>query len=112
MTRRVPCFIPLLVTAHILFACVIWAAEVVQGKCTGYSPSDGTIQIEEFDTHFTKEAPYGKSKGMVSVFDSSKAKIGIRPEPGDVLRIVYILEGGSKKALKVMNVSKQDLRQK
>jgi hypothetical protein len=110
MTRRAPCFILFLVAAHILFAVATWAAEVAQGKCVGYRPSDGTIQIEEFDTHFTKDAPYGKSKGMVSAFDSSKAKIGIRPEPGDVLRIVYILEGGSKKAIKVMNVSKQDLR--
>jgi hypothetical protein len=49
---------------------------------------------------------------MIFAFDSSKAKIVLRPEPGDVLRIVYILEGGSRKALKVMNVSKQDLRKK
>jgi hypothetical protein len=112
MYRRSPYIILFVATAHVLFACSGWAAEVVQGRCIAYSPSDGTIKVEELDTHFTKEEPYGKSKAMVSVFDSSKAKIGIRPEPGDVLRIVYILEGGSKKALKVMNVSKQDLRKK
>ncbi len=112
MCRRVSCLILFMVTAHVFFSCSGWAAEVVQGKCIGYRPSDGTIQVEELDTHFTKETPYGKSKAMVSVFDSSAAKIGIRPDPGDVLRIVYIFEGGSKKALKVMNVSKQDLRKK
>jgi hypothetical protein len=112
MTRRISCFALMLLTTQILSGSATWAAEVAQGRCIGYSPSDGTIQIEEFDTHFTSEAPYGQSKGMVSAFDSSQAKIGIRPEAGDVLRIVYILEGGSKRALKVMNVSKQDLRKK
>ena len=36
----------------------------------------------------------------------------IPPEPGDILRIAFVVEGEKKKAAKVMNVSKQDLRKK
>jgi hypothetical protein len=32
------------------------------------------------------------------------------PEAGDILRISYVIEGNSKVALKIMNVSKQDLK--
>jgi hypothetical protein len=36
--------------------------------------------------------------------------IGIPPEAGDVLRIAYDVKGTDRVALRVMNVTKQDLR--
>lgn len=88
------------------------ASEVAQGKCTEYNKDAMTIVIEEYDLNFSKETPYGKPTGIMSVFDAKIAKIGIPPAVGDVLRISYKPEGEAKIALKVMNVSKQDLRKK
>ena len=88
------------------------ASEVVQGKCIEYNTELKIIKLEEYDTNFGKEAPYGQSTGIVSEFNCSKAKIGIRPEPGDILRIAFKIDGDAKMAIKVMNVSKQDLRKK
>lgn len=88
------------------------ASEVVQGKCLEYNAESKIIKLEEFDTNFDKEAPYGQSTGIVSEFDFSTAKIGITPEPGDILRIAFKINGEAKVAIKVMNVSKQDLRKK
>jgi len=36
--------------------------------------------------------------------------VGLSPAPGDVIRVAYKVQGSSFLALKVMNVSKQDLR--
>jgi hypothetical protein len=90
-----------------------FAAEVAQGKCLEYDKGKNELTIQEYDTEFSKEAPYGKPTMAVSRFDVSNAKIGIDPQPGDILRIAYEkADGKVKKALKVMNVSKQDLRKK
>ncbi|MCF8053214.1 MAG: hypothetical protein K9L59_18410 [Desulfobacterales bacterium] len=88
------------------------AAEVAQGKCLAYSAEDKTIRIEEFDINFSHDAPYGNPTGIVSEYDLSRAKVGIFPEGGDVVRIAYVIENDQKVALKVMNVSKQDIRRK
>ena len=88
------------------------AAEVCQGKCISFAPDSGSIRIEEFDTNFSQEAPYGNATGIIAEIDCRNAKIGIVPEPGDVVRIAYDIQGDRKVALKVMNVSKQDLRRK
>jgi hypothetical protein len=55
-------------------------------------------ETKKYNTNFTNETAYGRGHEIFA-FDSSKAKIVIRPEPGDFLRIVYILEGGGRKAL-------------
>ena len=86
------------------------AAEVSQGKVV--QASKEKITIEEYDINFSKEAPYGKATGIVTEFDLAKAKVGIPPEAGDILRIAYVVDGNTNMALKVMNVSKQDLRNK
>ncbi len=88
------------------------ASEVAQGKCVEFNTDAGTLTIEEYDLNINKQTPYGKPTGVISVFDAKNAKIGISPSPGDVLRISYKPEGTGKQALKVMNVSKQDLRKK
>ncbi|EFL51115.1 hypothetical protein DesfrDRAFT_2060 [Solidesulfovibrio fructosivorans JJ]] len=88
------------------------AFSVVQGKCLESNNAQKTIKVEAYDTNFGPESPYGKSTGILTVYDVSEAKIGIPPQPGDILRIAYTVEGEKKKAAKVMNVSKQDLRKK
>ena len=96
----------------LLFSGTAAAADVAQGKCMQYDTSGKRIVLEEYNTELTKDHPYGESTGRVAVFDFANAKIGIPPEPGDILRIAYIVEDGAKRAIKVMNVSKQDLRKK
>jgi hypothetical protein len=88
------------------------AAEVSQGKCVAYDQQSQTITIEEYDLQFSKQNPYGQPTGLTSVFNVAQAMIGIMPAPGDILRLAYTEKGSEKVALKVMNVSKQDLQKK
>lgn len=91
-----------------------WAlgAEVTQGKCLAYDKTQQRIVLEEYDTNFSAEQPYGSPTGIQSIYDVSGAQIGIPPQTGDILRIAYKDEGERRKALRVMNVSRQDLRRK
>lgn len=102
------------VTLLAIFSCVSLAvaAEVCQGKCVSYNKVENTITLEEYNTNFTKDAPYGEPTGVTLTYNVATAMIGISPEPGDVLRIAYEVKGPERVALKVMNVSKQDLRKK
>ncbi len=88
------------------------AGEVSQGRFISADGSPASFTIEEYDVNFSPDNPYGTPTGIVTRYDVSGAKIGIRPEPGDILRIAYEDQGDVKRALKVMNVSKQDLRKK
>jgi len=88
------------------------AAEVAQGKCINNDTAGGRITLEEYAPETSKEFPYGEPTGRLMVFDAAAARVGLAPEPGDILRIAYTAEGGAKRAIKVMNVSKQDLRKK
>lgn len=88
------------------------AAEVSQGKVLEVSKDPAVITIEEYDTNFSPEHPYGSPTGIVTRFDVKNAKIGLAPEPGDILRIAYRVQGEANVALKVMNVSKQDIHGK
>ncbi|MFH1242082.1 MAG: hypothetical protein V1689_06925 [Pseudomonadota bacterium] len=104
------CFVSLVFT---LFAVsLVLAANVAQGKCISYDTQKKILIIEEYDTDFGKENPHGKPTGVQTVFNVEKALIGLTPEPGDILRIAYTVKDTEKVAIKVMNVSKQDLRKK
>jgi len=75
-----------------------WAGQVIQGKCVSYDEASKVLTLEnEVD-----KAPV--------TFDLSKAQIGLKPEPGNVIRVAFIKEGDKNKALKVMNVTKQNLK--
>lgn len=111
MIRKISASATFLFLGVMLFAVSAHAGEVAQGKCLEYSKG-GILVIEEYDTNFTPEMKYGHPTGIESSFDVSKAKVGIIPEAGDILRIAYDVDGSNKKATKVMNVSKQDLRKK
>ena len=93
----------------LLFAGYAVAAEVAQGKCIEYNAETKIIKVQEYDTNFAQNK-YGNPTSIESEFDVSTAKIGMLPEAGDILRISYVIEGNSKVALKIMNVSKQDLK--
>ncbi len=88
------------------------AAEVVQGACVSYDADQHVLVVEEYDLNFSAEHKYGQPTGIESKFDTATAMVGIVPEPGDILRIAFVIEGDAKTALKVMNVSKQDLMKK
>lgn len=88
------------------------AAEVSQGKCIQYDAGAQRITLEEYDTQFSDEHPYGKPTGVEISYDVGHAQIGITPEPGDILRMAWVAGENGKSALRVMNVSKQDLRKK
>ena len=76
----------------------VLAAEVVQGKCLAFDEAGHTMTLEnEID------------QAQV-VFDLTLAKIGLVPEPGDVIRVAYKVDGSKNMAIKVMNVTKQNLR--
>jgi hypothetical protein len=105
-----PCLV--IVATLFFMAGAAAAAEVSQGKCVQYDKIGKTITIEEYDIQFSKETPYGRPTGTLSVYDVTNAQIGVQPEPGDILRLAYNQDGENKAALKVMNVSKQDLKKK
>lgn len=96
----------------VLLCSAAWSAMVAQGKCLEYNKESKTIKIEEFDTNFTPENKYGMPTGTVTTFDVSTAKIGIPPEPNDILRIAYSTDQNKYMAIKVMNVSKQDMNKR
>jgi hypothetical protein len=87
-------------------------AEVAQGKCVKIEKDGTLVTIEEYDTQFSKEQPYGRPTGKTSVYDFSKAELGVPAAVGDVLRIAFVVKGNERMAIKVMNVSKQDLMKK
>ncbi len=51
-------------------------------------------------------------KGDKAIFDISKAKVGLAPEVGNTIRVAFFEGKGTNLAIKVMNVTKQDLRRK
>jgi hypothetical protein len=96
----------------LLAASAALAANVAQGSCVSFDPNTNVLIINEFDLNFTDEHRYGQPTGTMIEFDTAKAKIGMMPEPGDILRLSFTSKDGKNTALKVMNVSKQDLMKK
>jgi len=87
-------------------------AEVAQGKCLNIEKDGTLVTIEEYDTQFSKENPYGRSTGVKSVYNVSKAEVGVPAAVGDILRIAFVVKGKERMAIRVMNVCKQDLMKK
>jgi hypothetical protein len=111
MMKRVKICLAVFV-AVLLAASLAAAAEVAQGKCIQFDKEKMVVLIEEYDINFDKDNPYGHPTGIQSLFNAQKALIGIPPEVGDVLRIAYKIQGDEKIAIRIMNVTKQDLRKK
>jgi len=77
---------------------------VYQGKCLRFSAADQTLELKN------TQPELNPIPGETAVFNLANAKLGANPDPGDVIRVAYKVEGNSFFALKLMNVSKQDLR--
>ena len=88
------------------------AADVTQGKCLNYDAENKQLTIQEYNAKFSKQHIYGQPTGQNVSFNTSAALIGITPTPGDILRIAYDRKGKINQAIRIMNVSKQDLRKK
>jgi hypothetical protein len=79
-------------------------SRVYQGVCLKYSPTDQILELKN------SQPQLNPIPGETAVFNLANAKVGLTPDPGDVIRVAYKAEGNSFLALKLMNVSKQDLR--
>jgi hypothetical protein len=88
------------------------ADTVAQGKCVSYDKDKKIIVIEDYDTNFSKENKYGTPTGKQSTYNVANALIGATPTAGDVLRIAYEEKGADRIAVRIMNVSKQDIMKK
>src|SRR4030042_6488824 len=75
-------------------------AEGAQGKCVKIEKDGTLVTIEEYDTQFSKENPYGRSTGVKSVYNLSKAEVGVPAAVGDVLRIAFVVKGNETMAIK------------
>lgn len=103
----------LTVMAGFLMVSAALAADVAQGKVLSMDAATNILTIEEFDTHKSADHPYGRPTGVTSEYKIEKQTlIGIKPQPGDVVRIAYKTQGTDRVAVRIMNVSKQDLRKK
>jgi hypothetical protein len=88
------------------------AAEVAQGKTATNDLNTKLITIEEYDTNFTPQNKYGNPTGKTMVFDLSEALIGKQAVPGDIVRVAYKVIDGKNKAIRIMNVTRQDIMKK
>jgi len=87
-------------------------AEVAEGKVLKIEKDGTLVTIEEYDINFSKEYPYGHPTGAKAVYNLSSALIGMTPAMGDILRIAYEMKGNERMAIRVMNLTKQDLMKK
>jgi hypothetical protein len=109
-TKVMVCLMPLVLMFTV--SSFALAAEIAQGKCLVYDQQKNTVTMDEYDLNISPQNPYGRPTGKQSVFDLSDAKIGVPPAVGDILRIAYEAKGDQRRALKIMNISKQDLMKK
>ena len=89
------------------------AASVAQGKCVSFDSQKQVLTIDEYDLNITKATPYGKPTGKQLTFKLTKETlVGKAPEPGNIVRLAYEEKGADKTAVRIQNVTKQDLMKK
>lgn len=110
MKKLLYCVITLVIA--LLIALPAFAEPVSQGKTISYDPEKKTIVIDEYDTQFSKDHKYGQSTGKQGTYDTTGTLIGIVPKAGDIVRIAYEEKDNKKHAIRIMNVSKQDIMKK
>lgn len=111
MKNKILCCIVMMIAA-LCVAAPAMAADVAHGKCVSYDADKGVLVIEEYNMKFTPENKYGEPTGKQSTFNTKEALVGITPKPGDIIRLAYDGKTPDKKAIRVMNVTKQDLMKK
>jgi hypothetical protein len=89
------------------------AASVAEGKCVTFDQDKNILTIDEYDLNITKATPYGKPTGKQLTFKLTKETlIGKTPEPGNIVRLAYEDKGTEKTAIRIQNITKQDLMKK
>lgn len=83
-----------------LTGCQQDVAPVVQGPCVSIDAKAQTLVLK-------KETDQKEITLYIS-----QAKVGLPPQAGDILRVAYRQKNGKNLALKVMNLTKQDLMRK
>ncbi len=113
MKSRILILLPVLIMALIL-ACPVMAVEdnVAQGKVQTFDKEKQLLTIDDYNTDFTKEHKYGAPTGKQSTYNTKGALIGITPAVGDVVRIAFDQKDGKNHAIRIMNVTKQDVMKK
>ncbi|MBU1276407.1 MAG: hypothetical protein KJ720_13610 [Proteobacteria bacterium] len=81
-------------------------SHVYQGVCLALTDGGKTLVLAN------SQPKLNPIKGDKATFDLSKAKVGLAPDVGNIIRVAYFAEKDKNVAIKVMNVSKQDLRKK
>ena len=81
-------------------------SQVYQGVCISLDSEGKTLKLEN------TEPALNRIEGTHAVFDLTGARVGLTPEQGDTIRVAYVEREGLYQAVKVMNVTKQDLRKK
>jgi len=81
-------------------------SRVFQGKCVSLSPDGKTMVLAN------EQPKLNPIKTPMATFELAQAKVGLPPEKGNIIRVAYLQKGERMLALKVMNVSKQDLKRK
>lgn len=79
-------------------------SQVYQGQCISVDASQLILA--------NNQPKLNHISGEKAVFNLAGAKVGLTPAPGDTMRVAYVDADGGYRALKVMNVTKQDLRKK
>jgi len=112
MKIKILCCAVSLILGLCLAPWVMAASQVAEGKCITYDKDKKIVTIEDYDTNFGPGYKYGHPTGKQSVYNVAGALIGIEPSPGDILRIAYEETDNQRVAIRIMNVSKQDLMKK
>jgi len=84
--------------------------KVFQGTCVSFDEGKSVMVLKN-DKNERDKNPVDKNLVEVS-FDLTDASMGMRPSPGDKIRISFVEKDGKFCAHKVMNVTKQNLFKK
>lgn len=82
--------------------------KVFQGSCVSFDETGKTMVLKNDEP---EKNPVDKSLAEVT-FDLADASLGVRPTPGDRIRVGYVMAGSKFMAHKVMNVTKQNIYKK
>jgi hypothetical protein len=84
--------------------------KVFQGTCASFDEAKGVMVLKN-DKNERDKNPVDKNLEEVT-FDLKEATLGVRPSPGDKIRISFVEKDGKFYAHKVMNVTKQNIFKK
>jgi hypothetical protein len=84
--------------------------KVFQGTCASFDEAKSVMVLKN-DKNERDKNPVDKNLEEVT-FDLKEATLGVRPSPGDKIRISFVEKDGKFSAHKVMNVTKQNIYKK